>query len=198
MTDAAAARRPRADAARNRERILDVANEAFREGGLEVSVAEIARRAGVGSGTLFRNFPTKNDLIHAIVEMHMNQWLDEIERSLATEDVGPAFDAFFERAVLFNYLDRGMLEAIKGGMLNDDPELMSCKGEALDGTNTLIERAQKAGVLRKDLDADDIYALSAGVAESAHAAVREGRADPKNAYKRYMSIILAGLRPEQA
>lgn len=196
MTDAAAARRPRADAARNRERILEVANEAFREGGLEVSVAEIARRAGVGSGTLFRNFPTKADLIHAIVEMHMNQWLDEIERSLSAEDVGPAFDAFFERAVLFNYLDRGMLEAVKGGMLNDDAELNACKCEALESTSKLIDRAQAAKVLRKDLDADDIYALSAGVAESAHAAVREGRADPKDAYKRYMMIVLAGLRPE--
>jgi AcrR family transcriptional regulator len=195
MTEAAAARRPRADAARNRERILEVANEAFREGGLEVSVAEIARRAGVGSGTLFRNFPTKADLIHAIVEMHMNQWIDVIEKSLAAEDVGPAFDAFFERAVLFNYLDRGMLEAVKGGMLNDDPELIACKGVALESTNRLIERAQKAGVLRKDLDADDIYALSAGVAESAHAAVREGRADPKTAHLRYMEIMLAGLRP---
>lgn len=196
MTEAAAARRPRADAARNRERILEVANEAFREGGLEVSVAEIARRAGVGSGTLFRNFPTKNDLIHAIVEMHMNQWLDEIQRWLAGDDIGPAFAAFFERAVLFNYLDRGMLEAVKGGMLNDDPELMLCKGEAIDTTNKLISRAQDAGVLRKDLNADDIYALSAGVAESAHAAVREGRAEPDGAYKRYMEIVLAGLRPE--
>lgn len=196
MTDAAAARRPRADAARNRERILEVANEAFREGGLEVSVAEIARRAGVGSGTLFRNFPTKADLIHAIVEMHMNQWLDEIEKSLAAEDVGPAFDAFFERAVLFNYLDRGMLEAVKGGMLNDEPELTACKSAALESTNRLIAHAQSAGVLREDLDADDIYALSAGVAESAHAAVREGRADPKDAYKRYMVIVLAGLRPQ--
>jgi AcrR family transcriptional regulator len=194
MTEAAAARRPRADAARNRERILEVANDAFREGGLEVSVAEIARRAGVGSGTLFRNFPTKADLIHAIVEMHMNRWLDEIQRALEAEDIGPAFDAFFERAVLFNYRDRGMLEAVKTGMLNDEPELIACKGEALDSTNKLIERAQRAGVLRKDVNADDIYALSAGVAESAHAAVREGRADPRDAHVRYMAITLAGLR----
>ncbi|MBJ7355597.1 MAG: TetR/AcrR family transcriptional regulator [Thermoleophilaceae bacterium] len=195
MTEPAAARRPRADAARNRERILEVANEAFREGGLEVSVAEIARRAGVGSGTLFRNFPTKTDLIHAIVEMHMNQWLDVIEKSLAAEEVGPAFEAFFERAVLFNYLDRGMLEAVKGGMLNDDADLNACKCEALASTAKLIERAQAAGVLRQDLNADDIYALAAGVAESAHAAVREGLADPKDAHMRYMGVMLAGLRP---
>ena len=175
MTDAAAARRPRADAARNRERILEVANEAFRESGLEVSVAEIARRAGVGSGTLFRNFPTKTDLIHAIVEMHMGQWLSEVELALAAEDVGPAFDAFFEHSVRFNYRDRGMLEAFKSGML-DEPDLMACKCEAIDATEKLIARAQKAGVLRKGLGADDIYALSAGAAEPAHAAARAGRA----------------------
>jgi AcrR family transcriptional regulator len=195
MTKAAAARRPRADATRNRERILEVANEAFREGGLEVSVAEIARRAGVGSGTLFRNFPSKSDLIHAIVEMHMNQWLAEIREALESDEIGDAFDAFFERAVLFNYLDRGMLEAVKNGMLNDEPELIACKGEALATTNELVERAQKSGVLRKDLNADDIYALAAGVAESAHASVRDGRADPKDAHLRYMQIVLAGLRP---
>ncbi|MGK2878788.1 MAG: TetR/AcrR family transcriptional regulator [Solirubrobacterales bacterium] len=194
MTGAAAAKRPRADAARNRERILEAADEAFREGGLEVSVAEIARRAGVGSGTLFRNFPTKSDLIHAIVEMHMSQWLSEIDRALAAEDIGPAFDAFIERAVLFNYRDRGMLEAIQSGMLNE-PDLMTCKCEAIDATEKLIARAQKAGVLRMGLGADDIYALSSGAAESAHAAVREGLAKPKNAHTRYLDIMLAGLRP---
>lgn len=194
MTEAAAARRPRADAARNRERILEVANDAFREDGFEVSVAEIARRAGVGSGTLFRNFPTKADLIHAIVEMHMNQWLEEIEKSLKAEEVGPAFDAFFESAVLFNYRDRGMLEAARSGML-DAPDLTACKCEAIDATEKLVSRAQKAGILRKDVGADDLYALAAGAAESAHAAVREGLADPKDAHKRYMEIMLAGLRP---
>jgi AcrR family transcriptional regulator len=195
MTESTAARRPRADAARNRERILEVAGDAFRDAGLEVSVAEIARRADVGIGTLFRNFPTKADLVHAIIELHMNRWLDEIARALAAEDIGSAFDAFFERAVLFNYRDRGMLEAVKTGVLDEEPELVACKCEALDGTNKLIERAQAAGVLRKELNADDIYALSAGVAESAHAAVREGRADPDEAHKRYAGIVLAGLRP---
>lgn len=197
MTETAATRRPRADAARNRERILEVANEAFREGGLEVSVAEIARRADVGSGTLFRNFPTKADLVRAIMEMHMNNWLDEIERALEADEVGPGFDAFFERAVLFNFRDRGMLDAVKEGLLNDDPDLMLCKSEAIGTTNKLIKRAQSAGVIRKGLTADDIYVLSAGVAESAHAAVREGIADPKTAHLRYMEIVLAGLRPPQ-
>jgi AcrR family transcriptional regulator len=194
MTEAASTRRPRADAQRNRERIIETADAAFRAEGLDVSVAEIARRAEVGSGTLFRNFPTKDDLIRAIIEMHMNRWIDTIQAAIEAEDTGAAFDDFFESAVFFNYRDRGMLEAVKGGLL-DSGELFECKCQALDLSEELIDRAHKSGVLRPEISTEDVYALAAGAAESAHAAVREGNTDPAHAHRKYVSIILAGLRP---
>jgi AcrR family transcriptional regulator len=195
MTDVpTTARRPRADAQRNRERILEAADAAFREEGLDVSVAEIARRAEVGSGTLFRNFPTKDDLVRAIIEMHMNRWIDTIQAAIAAEDTGAAFGDFFESAVFFNYRDRGMLEAVKGGLL-DNGDLYDCKCQALGLSEELVARAKNANVLRTEITTEDIYALASGAAESAHAAVREGIAEPSDAHKKYVAIILAGLRP---
>lgn len=194
MTQAPTTRRPRADAQRNRERIIEAADAAFRESGLDVSVAEIARRAGVGSGTLFRNFPTKDDLIRAIIEQHMNAWLDVIERAIAAEDTESAFEEFFDLAVKFNMGDRGVLEAAKAGLL-DVGDLYECKCTALDRTDELLVRAKKQKLVRKEFSREDVYALATGAAESANVAVREGLAEPDEARERYVKVMLAGMRP---
>ncbi len=194
MTDSAAIRRPRADAERNRKRIVEAAVEAFREEGFDVSVAEIARRAEVGSGTLFRNFPTKNDLVVAIVEMHMERWLDVVSSAIEADDHAAAFDEFFAEAVRFNYNDRGMLEAAREGLF-DLPDLYACKCRALDSTGELLALAKTAGAVRDEITTDDFYALATGAAESAKVAVREREESPATAMSRYVKIVLAGLRP---
>lgn len=194
MTRAPAARRPRADAQRNRESIIEAADAAFREGGLDVSVAEIARRAGVGSGTLFRNFPTKEDLIRAIIEQHMNTWLSVIERAIADEDTESAFEEFFDSAVKFNMGDRGVIEAAKAGLL-DVGDLYETKCVAFDRTDELLSRAKKQGIVAKEFTREDIYAMATGAAESANVAVREGMASAAEARKRYVKVMLAGMRP---
>ena len=191
----ASCRRQRSDALRNRERIVEVANDAFRELGLDVSVAEIARRAGVGTGTLFRNFPTKNDLIRAIVEQHIDTWIAVIENALEREDTDEAFAEFFTEAVRFSCSDRGMLEAVADGVI-DKPGLLEHKQRAYALTEQLIERAQKAGMVREGLTTDDVYALSNGVAHSANIAIDNNGADPKHAYEPFLRIVLAGLRPD--
>src|SRR5215472_3034478 len=89
----------RADAERNRRRLLDAAQELFRERGLEVGVAEIAQRAGVGRGTLFRNFPTKQDLITAIVIDRMNEATEYGRTLLDAPDAGEALFGFLEEIV---------------------------------------------------------------------------------------------------
>jgi AcrR family transcriptional regulator len=190
----ASCRRQRSDALRNRQRIIEVANDAFRDEGLDVSVAEIARRAGVGSGTLFRNFPTKSDLIVAIIQQHVDTWIDVLERANEREDTGDAFAEFFSEAVKFSCSDRGMLEAVKEGIV-DQPQLIERKERAYALTEQLIARAQKAGAVRKGLTADDIYALSNGVAHSANIAIDNNGADPSDAYEPYLQVVLAGLRP---
>lgn len=194
MTQAPTTRRPRADAQRNRERIIEAADAAFRESGLDVSVAEIARRAGVGSGTLFRNFPTKDDLIRAIIEQHMNAWLDVIDQAIAAEDTESAFEHFFDTAVKFNMGDRGVMEAAKDGLL-DVGDLYETKCVAFDRTDELLGRAKKQGIVAKEFTREDIYAMATGAAESANVAVREGLADADAARQRYVKVMLAGMRP---
>lgn len=194
MSESVATRRPRADAQRNRKRIVEAALLAFREEGLDVSVAEIARRAGVGSGTLFRNFPTKDDLIRAIVEMHMDRWAEVVTAAVEASDTHAAFDDFFAETVKFNYEDRGMLEAFKEGVI-DAPELHECKARALGRTGELLAAARRVGALSDEISTDDLYALAAGAAESAKVAVREGLETPEAARARYVKIMLAGMRP---
>lgn len=194
MTEAATTRRPRADAQRNRESIIEAADVAFRESGLDVSVAEIARRAGVGSGTLFRNFPTKDDLIRAIIQAHLDAWLETINRAIDAEDAEAAFEEFFDLAVQFNMNDRGMLEAAKDGLL-DKGELYTCKCNALDRTDELLARAKKLGCVHEEFTRDDIYAMATGAAESANMMVREGLAGADEARARYVKVMLAGMRP---
>jgi AcrR family transcriptional regulator len=194
LTEPATARRPRADAQRNRERIIAAASEAFRELGLDASVAEIARRAGVGSGTLFRNFPTKQDLVRAIVEDRLTRWLDVANASLANPDPVAAFEAFVDEAVSFSYYDRGQMEAFKGGLL-DEPELFECKCLAFDLTDKIVARAKEAGVLRENVSTMDLYSLAAGTAEATKAAESEGVETPEKPYAAYLAILLGGLRP---
>src|SRR3954465_1779085 len=97
----------RAPALRNRRRILDAAAEAFAERGLEVGVAEIARRAGVGAGTIFRRFATKEDLISAIVEMRVQEVLSVAEEAAADDDAAEALRRFAFALTGAQVRDRG-------------------------------------------------------------------------------------------
>ncbi|MFP5380306.1 MAG: TetR/AcrR family transcriptional regulator, partial [Vicinamibacteria bacterium] len=102
----------RADAERNRRHILEAAAAAFADGGLDVPVAEIARRAGVGAGTLFRRFPTKDDLVIAIVEQRIDDIAARFEEALADPDPWAGFAECMEAAVAMQVRDRGVLEAV--------------------------------------------------------------------------------------
>src|SRR6476659_9745683 len=91
---ASTTRRPRADALRNRQRLIDAAVAVFAEQGLDVAVAEIARRAEVGTATLFRNFPTKDALIYAVIEARVTELLEVGKRAQQVDDPGEAFEQF--------------------------------------------------------------------------------------------------------
>ncbi len=102
----------RADAERNRRRLLDAAEALFRERGLDVGVAEIAERAGVGRGTLFRNFPSKEDLIAAIVVERMHEATAYTRTMLDAPDAGEALFGFLEEMVGRQQLDRCLFDAV--------------------------------------------------------------------------------------
>src|SRR3954465_8443716 len=102
----------RSDARRNLESILRAAAEAFAEGGLEVGVAEVARRAGVGTATIFRRFPTKDDLIAAVFQMRMDEIVELARKSAALPGGIAAVHHFFEAATQLQIRDRGFMENV--------------------------------------------------------------------------------------
>src|SRR5437763_2748292 len=105
----------RADAARNRARVLEVAYETFAAEGLAVPIDEIARRAGVGAGTVYRHFPTKEDLYRAVIEDRLNRIVADGRALLSSDDPGQALFAFLRSMVLqWGATDRGLAEALAG------------------------------------------------------------------------------------
>jgi len=164
----AADRALRADAERNRRRLLDAAQALFRERGLDVGVAEIARRAGVGRGTLFRNFPTKQDLIAAIVIDRMGEATEYGRKLLDAPDAGEALFSFLEEVVGRQQLDRCLFDAVADAFLANQ-DIRAAHAEIVGGLEQLLTRAKEAGAVRSDVGAVDVLMLLKGVCEAATA-----------------------------
>lgn len=182
----------RADAARNRERIIDAAIELFGEHGYEASTAEIAARAGVGEATLFRRFPTKDDLITAIVAMMLEEAATLATSCLEEEDPWRGVERFlFEMADRASQ-DHGISDANKERCMAS-PTLAGERGRVLDLTAQLVKRAQRARVLRDDIAGQDLMFLMGAVASVSEVPFPGLRPD---LWKRYLGIVLDGLRPD--
>lgn len=159
----------RSDAERNRRRVLDAAEALFRERGLDVGVAEIAQRAGVGRGTLFRNFPTKQDLIAAIVIERMHEASTFARTLLDAPDPGEALFGFLEQMVGPQQIDsRALFEAIGDTFLANE-EIRAAHAEIVASLEELLTRAKEAGAVRSDVGAMDVLMLVKGVCEAASA-----------------------------
>ncbi len=185
----------RADAQRNLQLILDAAGEAFAEGGLEVGVADIAKRAGVGTATIFRRFPTKEDLILAVMLDRLGELLAEARAAAAIEPGGlEVLRAFFERAVDFQVCDRGLLDGAAKQMFATDERLVAMRTEFIELFGRMLHNAQAAGEVRDDIAAEDIPILLHGVAHAATLTepVVEGL------WRRYLDLTLDALRPGAA
>lgn len=148
------ATRLRADAQRNRDRLLAAAAECFAERGLDASVDEIARRAGVGHGTVFRRFPTKDALLQAVLARELGVLAEEAESGLADSDPWAGFERFFRAAADGYARNRALVE---GGF--DRCETPPEKAQLLDAAGRLVRRAQEAGALRPELSAMDVFEL---------------------------------------
>lgn len=183
----------RADARRNRERVLAAASEAFAEEGFEVGVAEIARRAGVGTGTLFRHFPTKLDLEVAVVLERSQGMRDVLAAALAEPDPWRGFAQMMESSVEMTSCDRCIGQAVSEEMLAD-PRLSSLRDDMLEGIETLLERGRSAGVIRRDVAAQDVPVLSAAIGATME---RYSRTQP-DLWRRYLGVVLDGLRADGA
>lgn len=145
----------RADAERNRERVVDAAREVFAEQGLDASTNEIARRAGVGVATLFRRFPTRDDLVGAVFADKMAAYLAAAEEALAEPDAWEGFCGYIERVCRMQSDDRGFADVLTLTF----PTAKGLEAErrrAAHALAELIERAQATGRLRKDFVHQDV------------------------------------------
>jgi AcrR family transcriptional regulator len=184
----------RADAARNRERIVAAATEVFAERGLEASTADIAARAGVGEATLFRRFPTKDDLITAIIAVQFEEAADLATSCLEEEDPWRGLERFLYEMAARASVDHGVSDAAKERCMAS-PALAAERRRIIDLTSQLVRRAQKVGVLRADIAGQDLMFLMSAIASLGESPFPGLRAD---LWKRYLGIVLDGLRPKGA
>ena len=182
----------RADAQRNLVRVLDAAREVFAEQGIDAPVTEIADRAGVGVGTIFRRFPTKDDLLVAVVEQRTEQLIEAADLALESPDPGAALRGFMETATAMQISDVCWCEA--GADLFEREGIRELTDVLVGKIGELLTSAQTAGQIRSDVRALDISVLLMAVAKSG---LMLEDAVP-GAWKRYLAIILDGLRPEAA
>jgi AcrR family transcriptional regulator len=183
-------RKPRADALRNRERILDIAKAAFTEAGAEISLEDVARQAGVGAGTLYRHFPTREALLESVYRAEVEKLAAE-ERRL-TESL-PALDAL--RAWMLLFVDYIATKKIIAPALNSivggtPTELFEYSGNLIKGANrTLVSRAMESGDIRPDLEPLDLLRALVGVSNVASAP------DWQQSARRLVDILLLGSKP---
>jgi AcrR family transcriptional regulator len=175
----------RADARRNYEKVLTAAREAFAEGGESPALEEIARRAGVGIGTLYRHFPNRQALLEALYVGEV----EEMCRSAAEldgSDPWEALEAWFERFISYIGTKRALAAELQNYLDPDAPLFQSCRTSLFAAGEPLLARAQEAGVVRKDVSIGDVIQLVIGVAKMP-------TADPKQ-NEHILRIALDGLR----
>ncbi|MFA4927829.1 MAG: TetR/AcrR family transcriptional regulator [Patulibacter sp.] len=187
----------RADARRNRERVLEAASTVFAEEGIEASVAEIARRAGVGVGTLFRHFPTKHDLLLATLEVGFDEIVVAVDEALATDDSWAGLAHVLTVCAEIQARDRGFLDAV-GPELFAEPSLQLRNAERMELLTRLVERARADGVVRDDLRAEDLPFLLSALGGATRTCGNTQQAAPTDLWRRYLGIILDGIRPSGA
>jgi AcrR family transcriptional regulator len=185
---AGAGRAVRADARRNRARVLEVAIEAFASEGLAVPVHEIARRAGVGTGTVSRHFPTKDSLFEAIVFSFAERLVARARQLASNEDPGTAFFRFFSVMVEEGAANRGLGDALAGAGFDVEAAASRADHDVMGALRVLLVRAQHAGAVRNDVDAADVKALMVGCL------ARERPGGDARARDRMVAVVREGLR----
>jgi AcrR family transcriptional regulator len=157
------ARPLRADAARNRARVLETAYETFAAEGLSVPIDEIARRAGVGAGTIYRHFPTKEDLFSAVVDSRLQQIIAAGHALLDEPEPGEALFTFLRSMVLdWGATDQGLVEALGGLGIEVESAAPDAEDSFRGLLGELLVAAQRAGTIRPDVEVPEIKALMVG------------------------------------
>ena len=187
-----AAKPLRADARRNQARVLDAAEAVFAAKGTGASTEEIARQAGVGIGTVFRHFPTKQALLEAVFAGRLQRLADQVDALAAAEDPGAALFSFFTGVVDQAATKLALVDALAAAGLDVSKQATASPvgQELLGAIGTLLTRAQRAGTVRDDIGIAELIALLVGTSR----AVEQASWDP-DVQARILAVIVDGLRP---
>ena len=177
----------RADAVRNRARVLDVAYAVFAEEGMAVPIDEIARRAGVGAGTVYRHFPTKEALFGAIATNRLRHLNDRATELTATREPGEAFFGYLGVLVEEGRADQGLADALAGTGFDIEAAIPEAAQQFMGLLEDLLTRAQEAGAVRSDIGVEVVKALLVGCQ-----ATERVSNDPETA-RRALGIVYDGL-----
>jgi len=184
-----AGRKPRADAQRNRERILEVAKQAFTRSGAETSMDEVAKQAGVGPGTLYRHFPTRDALLEAVYRTEVEK-LAAAEQKLAQElppiEALRAWMLLFVDYIAAKKLIAPALNCLVGGQAK---VIEASRAQIWGAIRALVTRAIESGDVRKDVDPIDLLGAVVGVAHM------QLTPDWQQSARRVVGILVAGSRP---
>jgi AcrR family transcriptional regulator len=177
----------RADAARNRARVIEAAGEAFSECGSDAQMEDVARRAGVGVGTVYRHFATKEALVDALLTARFTELTARVREQLEIDDPWNAVVAAFELTAELQAHDRCL-----AGALGEHKRAFTASAPIMDelrgAWGELLGRAQDRGVLRPDFTVADLSNLMCGLANVV------GSAPDRTSWQRYLAIVLDGLR----
>jgi AcrR family transcriptional regulator len=183
----------RADAAHNRRCLVEAARAVFAERGMDAPLDEIARRAGVGNATLYRHFPTREDLVAACFEGKVAEYVEAVEEALRAADAWTAFCEYLEKVCLMQAADRGVKDVLTM-TVPTARGLQEQRARAYRGFVELARRAQAEGKLRADFvpqDLDLVLMANAGV-------VQAMRVDAPDASRRLVGLMIEALRAEGA
>jgi AcrR family transcriptional regulator len=183
----------RRDAERNRQRILEAAAEVFTEEGLGATLDDVAARAGVGVGTVYRRFPGKQALVEALFTERLDTLVGFAEQALADPDPWTSLTWFFEQAATMIANDRGLRQILMFATYGRD-RVDRARGRMLPVVSALLGRAQAAGAVRADLCPTDVPVMEFMLGSTAE----YGLAVRPEIWRRYLALMLDALAPERA
>jgi AcrR family transcriptional regulator len=183
----------RADARRNRERLLEAARTAFAAEGLSVPLDEIARRAGVGPGTLYRHFPAKEALFEAVLHDRIQRLADEARALRSAPEAGPALLGFIDRLIAEAAPKRDLVDALASVGAELNAGLAKTGAQLRSEIDHLLVRAQRCGAVRDDIGIADLMAVIAGMLFAL-----QRRSGDQAGPRRAVAVLRDGLRATSA
>ena len=188
----ATGRKPRADAVRNRERVLEAAKHVFSSGGPDASLETVAREAGVGIGTLYRHFPTRQDLFAAVYRREVQQLSDLSDNLMTVEPPAEALRRWLHSNVAFVATKKGMSAALALAVDSSSELTTSSVARLTQAVGQLLDRAVAAGEIRGDIGAEDILRAMVGMCYF------HDRPGWQESVLRMLDVFVDGLRRPQS